>query len=173
MVHQHLKKAKRRQARYADKNSHYTEFQVGDHVYLKQQQHKSKLQGWWYPYYRIIMKTTPVTCHLKNQLDGTISKADVEHLQLAQLDVGEIPKDKKGRPACKVTYTVPVNSSSDESDIESSDKEESLTKIVKKYQKQREASSDEDDIPLMELAKRMQEEERTDKLGDDDTLAED
>ena len=36
MVHQHLKKAKRRQARYADKNSKCTKFQVGDPVYLKQ-----------------------------------------------------------------------------------------------------------------------------------------
>ena len=45
MVHQHLMKAKRRQARYADKNSQYTEHQVGDPVYLKQQQCKGKLQG--------------------------------------------------------------------------------------------------------------------------------
>ena len=34
MVHQHLKKAKRRQARYADKNGQYTEFQVGYPVYF-------------------------------------------------------------------------------------------------------------------------------------------
>ena len=61
MVHQHLKKAWRKQARYVDKNSEYTEFQVGDPVYLKQQQCKYKLQGRWYPYYRIIEKTTPVT----------------------------------------------------------------------------------------------------------------
>ena len=57
-------------------------------------------------------------------------------------------------PACKVTYAAPVNCN--ESDIESSDKEELLTKIVKKYQKQSETSSDEDDIPLIELARRMQ-----------------
>ena len=60
-------------------------------------------------------------------------------------------------PACKITYVAPVNSSSDESDIESSDQEEPLTKIVKKYQKS-ETSSDEDDIPLMELKNRMQKE---------------
>ena len=36
----------------------------------------------------------------------------------------------------KVTYVAPVNTSSDESDIESSDKEEK----VQKYQKQRETS---------------------------------
>ena len=73
MVHQHLKKARRRQARYADKNSQYTDFHVGDPVYLKQQQHKSKLQGRWYPYYGIIEKTTPLTFHLKRHLDGTIT----------------------------------------------------------------------------------------------------
>ena len=45
MVHQHLKKAKGRQSRYAGKNSQYTDFPVGDPVYLKQQQCKSELQG--------------------------------------------------------------------------------------------------------------------------------
>ena len=35
MIHyQHLKKAKRIQARYPDKNSQYTEFEVGHSVYL-------------------------------------------------------------------------------------------------------------------------------------------
>ena len=57
----------------------------------------------------------------------------------------------------KVKYAVAVNSSSDESDIESSEQEEPSTKIVKKCRKQREISLDEDDIPLMELTKRMQE----------------
>ena len=36
LSHRHLKKAKKRQAKYANKNSQYTEFQVGDPVYLKQ-----------------------------------------------------------------------------------------------------------------------------------------
>ena len=45
MVNQHMKKAKRRQVRYADKNRQHTEFQVRDLVYLKEQQCKSKLQG--------------------------------------------------------------------------------------------------------------------------------
>ena len=75
-----LKRAKRRQARYADDNNQYTKFQVDDPVYLKQQQCKSKLQGRLYPYYRIIDKTTPITFHLKNQLDGNITKVLTEHL---------------------------------------------------------------------------------------------
>ena len=72
VVHQHLKKAKRSQTRYAESNSHYTEFQVADTVYLKQQQCRSKLQGRWCPYYRIIEKTSLVTLHHKYWLDGTI-----------------------------------------------------------------------------------------------------
>ena len=54
--------------------------------------------------------------------------------------------DEKGRHACKATYAFPVNSSLDESDIESSDKEEPLTKVFQKCEKQRETSSNEDDI---------------------------
>ena len=79
MVCQHQKKAKRRQTRYADNNSSYTEFRVGDPIYVKQQQCISKLQGRWYPYYRIIEKTTPAIFHLKNPLVGTIAKAHAEH----------------------------------------------------------------------------------------------
>ena len=50
-VHQHLKKSKKRQAKYDNRNSDYTEFQVGDPVYLRQQKCKSKLHSRWYPYY--------------------------------------------------------------------------------------------------------------------------
>ena len=96
-------------------------------------------------------KTTPVTFCLKIHWDGTITKAHTEHLWLAQLDDWEMPKDKKGRPASKVTYADPVNSSSDES----SDKEEPLNNCQK--------------VP----AKRMQGKDRTDKLDNDDTSAED
>ena len=48
-----------------------------------------------------------------------------------------------------------------------------MTTIVKKCQMQRETSSDEDDIPLMELAKRMKHKDRANKQGNDDTSAED
>ena len=80
MVHQNLKRAKKRQVKYADRNSQYTEFQVGDPVYLKQQQRKSKLQGRWCPYYRIIEKTSPVSFRIKNQLNGTVTKTHAEHI---------------------------------------------------------------------------------------------
>ena len=153
LVHKHLKKAKKRQAKYANENSQYTEFQVGDPVYLKQQQRRSKLQGRWCPYYRIIEKTTPITFRIKNQLDGTVTKAHAEHIRLAHLSEWKLPKDIKGRPLRKVQNVVPQSSSDDES----SDEEPHFTKILKRSRKERETSSDEDDVPLMELAKKLRE----------------
>ena len=55
----------------------------------------------------------------------------------------------------KATYVAPMSSTS--SDDESSNEDPLLAKQVKRCRKQRETSSDEDDIPLMELAKRMRE----------------
>ena len=90
---------------------------------------------------------------IKNHLDGTVTKVHAEHLRLANVDEWDIPKDQKGRLIRKAKYAVPPSSSSSEDVSDHSD--EPLSKIDKKYQKQRDTSSDEDDIPLMELAKRM------------------
>ena len=114
MVHRHLKKAKKRQAKYANKNSEHTEFQVGDPVYLKQQQRKSKFEGMWCPYYRILEKTSPVSFHLKNQLDGSVRKAHAENIRLANICNWEIPKDRKGRLTRRARLIAPLSSSSDE-----------------------------------------------------------
>ena len=80
-------------------------------------------------------------------------------MRLANLGDWEIPKDKKGRPKRRVKYVAPLSDSSDEGDSELSDIEEPLSKLAKKYKRERENSSDEDNIPLMELAKRMREPE--------------
>ena len=88
-------------------------------------------------------------------MNGTVTETHAEHIRLANLDEWEIPKDKKGRPTRKATYVAPMSSTS--SDDESSNEDPSLAKQVKRCRKQRETSSDEDDIPLMELAKRMRE----------------
>ena len=45
--------------------------------------------------------------------------------------------------------------------------------MSKSAKNERETSSDEDDIPLMELAKRIWEKDRADKLGNDYASAED
>ena len=44
---------------------------------------------------------------------------------------------------------------------------------LSKSAKNRGISSDENDIPLMKLAKRMQQKDKVDELGNDDTSAED
>ena len=77
----------------------YNQFQVGDP-----------------PYHKLIQKTSPVTFHMKNQLDTTVTKTDAEHYRLANLDNWKIPKDKKGRPVFKVKDDIlwQTNSSNDE-----------------------------------------------------------
>ena len=93
MVHNHLKKAKKRQARYADRNAKYIELQVGDLVYVKKRQRTSKLEGKWLPYYRILEKRTPVTYIIANTLDKSTEKVHAKHLHLANLE-WEISKGK-------------------------------------------------------------------------------
>ena len=61
------------------------EFQGGNPVCLKQQ-HRSRAQGRWCLIYQIIEKTTPVKFHIKNQLDGTVTKTHAEHIRLANQD---------------------------------------------------------------------------------------
>ena len=73
-VRNYLKKAKKRQAKYADKNAKEVELKVGDPVYYQNKERKFKLAQKWKPYYRIIEKTGPVSFIIKNQLDGTTSR---------------------------------------------------------------------------------------------------
>ena len=91
MVHNHLKKAKKRQARYAYRNAKYIEFQVGDLVYVKKRKRSSKLEGKWLPYYRILEKRTPVI--IENTVDKSTEKVHAEHLHFENLK-WEIPKGK-------------------------------------------------------------------------------
>ena len=136
MVHRYLKKAKKRQAKYANKNSEYIEFQVGNPVYLKQQQRKSKLEGRWCPYYRNIEKTSAVSFHLKKQLDGSEFRTHAENIRLADIDSWEIPKDRKSRLIRRARFVAPLSSSSDEGDNELSDDERPLSRIAKNYRRE-------------------------------------
>ena len=109
--------------------------------------------------YRIIEKTSPVSFHLKNRLDGSASNAYAGNIRLANIDNWGIPKHRKGRLTRRARSIAPLSSSSDEADNELSDDERPLSKIAKKYRRERETSSDEDNMPLMKLAKRMREQE--------------
>ena len=154
LVRKHLKKAKKTQAKYADRGTKKIEFQVKDTVYYKNNQRKGKLDCKWKPYYRIIEKTGPASYVIKNQLDGSTSRVHAEMLRAANIDEWVIPTSTDGRPLRKTAYVIPPEDSSDEESSDT-DQEGPYEKLAKKYQKERDDSDEEDNIPLMELAKRL------------------
>ena len=162
-VHNHLKKAKKRQARYANRNAKYTEFQIGAPLYVKKRQRSSKLEGKWLPNYRILEKRASVTYIIENTLDTSTEEVHAEHLHLANLE-WEIPKGKN-LPR-KARYVINPEDSDDSSNDSEPDHRPPLHKIADKYHCGREGSSDEDDIPLIELAKRLRARQSNDPSQD-------
>ena len=73
IVRNNLRKAKKRQARYADRWTKAIEFQVRDSVFYKNNQRKGKLNLKRKPCYIIIEKRGPVSYIIKKQLDGVTS----------------------------------------------------------------------------------------------------
>lgn len=96
-VRNNLQKSKKRQAKYADRGTKVTEFEIGDPVYYKKNQRKGKLDLKWKPYYRNSEKKGPVTYVIKNQLDGSTCKVHTEMLGLANVDDWQISKDENSR----------------------------------------------------------------------------
>ncbi|VDI41051.1 Hypothetical predicted protein [Mytilus galloprovincialis] len=91
----------------------------------------------------------------ENSLDGTTTKVHAEQIRLAKLD-WEIPNNNQSRALRKAAYVVPIESQSEgSSDDESIDSDTPLNQIAKRYKKERENSDEEDDIPLMELSKKL------------------
>lgn len=166
-VHQNLKASRRRHVKYANKNASLVKFEVGDPVYYKNFQRKSKLESKWKPYYRIIKQTSPVSYVIKNQLNGSTTKVHAEHIRLANVDEWQIPVDKTNRPLRSTQYVVPPVS--DESSSSDTNDEESipLAKLAKKYRKERDNSDNESDIPLMELKRRINERTNDDHYSSD------
>ena len=158
-VRNHLKKAKKRQAKYADKKAKSVDFNVGDPVYYENKQRKGKLGQKWKPYYRVVEKTGPVSYIIRNQLDGTLSRVYAGDLMLANIDDWQVVKEKNRRLR-DAAYVIPPSASESETESDS-DSEENvpLAKLVKKYRQQRESSENESDIPLMELRKRLRHRE--------------
>ena len=152
-VRNNLKKAKKRQARYADKNAKVIDFEIGDPVYYRNNRRTNEFDLKWKPFYRIIDKKGPVTYLIKNQLDGSVSKVHAEMLRLANIEDWETSK-YTGRRLRDAAYVIPpeASDSSSESDPEVN---VPLNKLAQKYRHEREDSDSEDDIPLMELAKRI------------------
>ena len=111
------------------------------------------------PYYRIIEKKGPVSFVIKNQIDGSTTKAYVGDIRLANNVDWQISKHANNRSLRDAAYVIPPQPDSEtESD---SDPEENvpLSKLAKKYRQEMETSEDEADIPLMELRKRLRHRE--------------
>ena len=168
-VHRHLKQAKKKQKEYVDRTAKEETIQVGDPVYLRNHRRKSKLDNKWTPYYRVVEQTGPVSFKVRNQLTGDVTKAHARHLRLANLDEWSLPKENLGRPLRKSTYVVPPEESEDDSDVQ---EEPALEKVIKRTRKERSDSEDEDDIPLMELRKRLlaQKQREAEVLTSDDEV---
>ncbi|KAK3097609.1 hypothetical protein FSP39_011373 [Pinctada imbricata] len=150
LVHRNMKEAKKKQKKYADKNCKEENFQVGDPVYLRNHRRDSKLDVKWQPYYRIIDQTGPLSFIVKNQLDGNTTKAHARHLRPAKIDEWKIPRDSEGNILRKTTYVIPP----EQTDSDDEESEPQAIAIRHRIQ-ERDGSSDEDDIPLMELRRRL------------------
>ena len=80
-----LRKAKRRQARYADRNTKSVYFKVGDPVYYKNNRRKRKLDLKWNHVIGYLKNEGPMTYIIKYKLDGSTSKVHAEMLRLANI----------------------------------------------------------------------------------------
>ena len=159
LVHKYLTRSKKRQAKYANKHAKNVEYNVGDPVYYENFNQGKRLNG-WYPYYRIIKKTSPVNFVIKNQLDGSTENVHVENIRLANIDVWPIPTSGSEKRIRKAAYAVPPTDSSSDSSNESSEEEKSRDTVIKHYRNERSESEDEDDIPLLKLSKRIRNQEK-------------
>ena len=167
-MHNHTKRAKKRQARYADRGSKQGDFQIGDPLYCKHHQRKNKLEGKWKPYNRVIEKTSPVKYVIRNQLDGVVVKTHAEHLRIAKIENWDIPPDDSSKPYRMAAYVVPPQESSEKGSSSESEGGNPLSTVTKRYRRERDGSSDEEDIPLAELAGRLQARKQIRKGTKDD-----
>ena len=163
-VYRRIKRAQRRNIRYANKKAEQINFKEGDAVYVKKHQRKGKLDSKWRPYYRIVQQLSPATFKVRNQLDQTETTVHAEHLNKVKIGDWNIPEpevEPQARPVRKTRLAVPddspstdVSSSEDEEEMgnEQADPKERMKRLVKR---EREGSSSEDDIPLAELQKRL------------------
>jgi hypothetical protein len=91
---------------------------------------------------------------IKNQLTGKTTKAHAEQIRLASLE-WEITKQAHKPNQRKATMAVPVETDSDIKSSSESDDDTPLAKLAKMYRREIETSDEEDNIPLMELGKRL------------------
>jgi transposase InsO family protein len=160
-VHRNMKAAKKRQKEIADRHSKEVRFEVGDSVYLKNHRRTNKLENKWTPYYRIIKQTGPLSFIVKNQLNGKTEKTHARHIRPANVEWQE-PDETGKRLLRKSNYVVPPETGS-EGEKSDDDEETGLNRAIRFKRQERESSSDEDDIPMMELQRRIRFRDRYDQ----------
>jgi hypothetical protein len=106
----------------------------------------------------VVEQLSPVTFRVRHQLDGTEVKSHAEHLRLAKISDWPIPK-ARGKILRKATQVVAPESSSSDSEDEAR-QENARDRLNRGVRKEREHSSSEEDVPLMELRKRLRTRER-------------
>ena len=83
-------------------------------------------------------------------------KTHAQHLKEAKIDDRDIPPSTQFSSMRRTAYVVPPEDSDSENEsVDGSKKEGTESRQIKINRKERENSDDEDDIPLMELAKRI------------------
>ena len=89
-------------------------------------------------------------------------------LRLAKIDDWQISKDENQKRFRDAAYVLPPQAPDSETESDS-DPEMNIpsSKLAKKYRQERETSEDEDDIPLMELRKRLRNRELRQKQNED------
>ena len=114
-------------------------------------------------YYRILEKRTSVTYIIENTLTFPLKKY-MPNICPLQIWNG---KSQKGKNLpTKARYVINHEDSDDRSSDSEPDNRSPLHKIADKYCCERKVSSDEDGIPLMELAKRLRARESYDPSQD-------
>ena len=137
-VHQHLKKARARQKKYADKGAIDEPFSVGQAVYYKNPNRKSKMDKRWLPFFRITAKLGNKTFLIRNQLTGQLKQAHSAQLQKANLTWKVPKKGFTGRPLRKSRFVPRPDNSSD---ISSSESNTSLSNSVSPQESETEDES--------------------------------
>ena len=123
LVRRHLhKQTKKNQKQKQVKNQ---DIEVGDAVYLHNNNRQNKLQKKWLPHYRVIRKRGPVSFTIKQQLTGQIRDAHAKDLRKAS-DKELWVQDKQPHRIRQTGLVVPdTESSSSGSELSDSESDES------------------------------------------------
>ena len=140
---------------YFNKNAKYVDFKIGDHVYYKNFNRKTKLDKKWLAHYIIIEQKSPVSFIIKNQLTNKTTKAHASQLRKTYAPWDEMTSKNIHKPTQNkrhTTYVTKPISDSDETDVSSSERNPNIDKRLTAT-----STSDESDLPLAIIRNRIRE----------------